>query len=174
MLPRHPYMLRALYEWLVDSGDVPHLLVNVDFDGVKVPVDYVRDGRIVLNVGPDAVENLSLGNEFIMFSARFGGRPREIVLPQESVIAIYGRNSGEGMMFHLDEAELPDSTGFDAYGHEDDMADRQPTLESVEDTGEDIESGDTEDSNGSRHDDGDNEGPGGKRKRGKPNLKIIK
>ena len=169
MLPRHPYMLRALYEWLVDSGDVPHLLVNVDFEGVEVPQDYVQDGRIVLNVGPDAVENLSLGNEFIMFSARFGGRPREIVLPQESVIAIYGRNSGEGMMFHLDDAELPDSSALDAFGPADDASDQQPSLESVEDTGEQL----PPDDRPGDENDGDDD-PGGARKRRRPNLKIIK
>ncbi|MDX1444045.1 MAG: ClpXP protease specificity-enhancing factor SspB, partial [Gammaproteobacteria bacterium] len=87
--------------------------------------------------------------------------PMDIVLPQESIIAIYGRDSGEGMMFHLDEAELPDANGAPDIQADD----RQPSLESVRDTGEDVDDG---------NDDGPDDDPGGKGKRGKPNLKIIK
>jgi len=99
MLTRRPYLIRALYEWLVDSGEVPHLLVDATFEGSQLPEGYARDGRIVLNVGPSAVQFLDLGNDEITFSARFGGTPRRIGFPPAAVIAIYGRDSGQGMMF---------------------------------------------------------------------------
>lgn len=154
MLSRHPYMLRALYEWLVDCGDMPHLLVDAGHEGVQVPGEFVQDGRIVLNVGPSAVQNLSLGNDVILFNARFNGQPMEVILPQSSVIAIYGRESGEGMMFNLDESEF--STDAESSPASDDPASDDDVMLSSIDGG--IE---------------DEEGASGK-KRGKPNLKIIK
>lgn len=103
MPPRRPYLIRALYEWLVDSNEVPHLLVDATADGVQLPASYVKDGRIVLNVGPSAVQFLDIGNELVRFSARFGGSPREVSFPPSAVIAIYGRDSGQGMMFGPEE-----------------------------------------------------------------------
>ena len=99
MLSRRPYLIRALYEWLVDSGEVPHVLVDATVDGTQLPDGYVQEGRIVLNIGPSAVQALELGNEEIRFSARFGGSPRNVAFPPTSVLAIYGRESGQGMMF---------------------------------------------------------------------------
>lgn len=99
MQPRRPYLIRALYDWLIDSGELPHLLVDADAEGVRVPREYVQEGRIILNIGPDAVGALSLGNEEISFQARFGGRPMTVSLPPAAVVAIYGRDSGQGMMF---------------------------------------------------------------------------
>ena len=72
---RRPYLLRALYEWIVDCGLTPYLLVSVDAETVRVPVDYVTDGKIVLNLAPAAIRELDLGNDFVSFSGRFGGRP---------------------------------------------------------------------------------------------------
>ena len=108
MLPRRPYLIRALYEWLVDSGEVPHLLVDAGFEGSQLPDAYISEGRIVLNVGPSAVQFLDLGNDEITFSARFGGTPRKVSFPPAAVIAIYGRDSGQGMMFGPeDDSEGP-------------------------------------------------------------------
>jgi stringent starvation protein B len=115
VLPRRPYLIRALYEWLVDSGEVPHLLVDVTVAGVDVPATAVKDGRTVLNVGPDAVQGLQLGNEELVFSARFQGTPRQVRIPPLAVIAIYGRDSGQGMMFGPED----DPEGTDA-GADDD------------------------------------------------------
>lgn len=99
MLSRRPYLIRALYEWLVDAGEVPHVLVDATVGGSQLPDGYVQDGRIVLNIGPTAVQGLELGNDQISFSARFGGTPRNVAFPPASVLAIYGRESGQGMMF---------------------------------------------------------------------------
>lgn len=93
-----PYLIRALYEWCTDNGLTPYIAVRVD-DSVQVPREYVKDGEIVLNIGFDATGALQLGNECIKFSARFGGKPREIMVPVSRVIAIYARENGQGMAF---------------------------------------------------------------------------
>ena len=93
-----PYLIRALYEWCTDNGLTPYVAVRVD-DSVQVPREYVKDGEIVLNISFDATSALQLGNEFIEFKARFGGKPREILVPVGRVIAIYARENGQGMAF---------------------------------------------------------------------------
>lgn len=99
MKPQRPYLLRALYEWVVDSDDVPHVLVDATADGVVVPTEHVEDGKIVLNLGPNAVRDLALEDDYVMCNSRFGGRPFEIYLPMASIRAIYGRDSRQGMVF---------------------------------------------------------------------------
>ena len=94
---RH-YLIRALHEWCSDNGFTPHVAVKVD-DSVQVPREYVSNGEIVLNVGLDATSDLQLGNDFIEFKARFGGQPRDILVPVGRVIAIYARENGQGMAF---------------------------------------------------------------------------
>lgn len=93
-----PYLIRALYEWCTDNGLTPYVAVRVD-DSVQVPREYVKDGEIVLNISFDATSGLQLGNDFIEFKARFGGKPREILVPVGRVIAIYARENGQGMAF---------------------------------------------------------------------------
>lgn len=93
-----PYLIRALYEWCGDNGFSPYIAVHVDAS-VQVPMEYVKNGEIVLNVSMDATNGLRLGNEFIEFKARFGGVAREIVVPVSHVIAIYARENGQGMAF---------------------------------------------------------------------------
>lgn len=93
-----PYLIRALHEWCTDNGFTPYLAVRVD-DSVQVPREYVKDGEIVLNVGIDATNALQLGNDFIEFTARFNGKPRDIMVPVGRVIAIYARENGQGMAF---------------------------------------------------------------------------
>lgn len=93
-----PYLIRALYEWCTDNGFTPYVAVRVD-DSVQVPREYVKDGEIVLNISFDATSALQLGNDFIEFKARFGGKPREILVPVGRVIAIYARENGQGMAF---------------------------------------------------------------------------
>lgn len=106
--PKRPYLLRALYDWIVDSDLTPYLLVVVDSDAVQVPQDYVSEGKIVLNVSPTAIRDLDLGLEFVAFSGRFGGRPFPIEVPMASVQAVYAKETGEGMMF---EPEYADQDG---------------------------------------------------------------
>ncbi len=97
-LSQQPYFLRALYEWCVDSGHTPYLTVRVD-KRTRVPQAYVKDGQIILNVGPSAVRNIHMDGEWVTFSARFGGMSHSIEIPVGNVIAIYARETGEGMAF---------------------------------------------------------------------------
>ena len=107
-----PYLIRALHEWCTDNGLTPHVAVRVD-NSVQVPREYVKDGEIVLNLAIEATSGLLLGNDFIEFTARFGGKPREIMIPVGRVTAIYARENGQGMAFPppvdalLDNIELP-------------------------------------------------------------------
>ena len=99
-----PYLLRALYEWCTDNGFTPYVAVKVD-QTVQVPREYVQGGEIVLNVSMDATSSLKLGNEFIEFKARFGGKPRDIMVPVNRVMAIYARENGQGMAFPVQDEE---------------------------------------------------------------------
>ena len=99
-----PYLVRALYEWCTDNGLTPYVAVMVD-ETVQVPREYVKDGEIVLNVSFDATSSLKLGNEFIEFKARFGGKPRDIMVPMNRVMAIYARENGQGMAFPVNRAD---------------------------------------------------------------------
>lgn len=95
-----PYLIRALYEWCTDNGFTPFIAVLVD-DAVRVPSEYVKDGEIVLNISFDATSSLQLGNDFIEFKGRFGGVARDIYVPVDHVLAIYARESGQGMAFPM-------------------------------------------------------------------------
>jgi stringent starvation protein B len=95
---QQPYFLRALYEWCVDSGYTPYLTVRVDARS-RVPQGFVKDGQIVLNIGPSAVRNLHMDNEWVTFSARFGGVAHAIEVPVDNVLSIYARETGQGMGF---------------------------------------------------------------------------
>ncbi len=94
-----PYLIRALYEWLVDNDLTPHLLVDAQKKDVIVPRQFVEEGRIVLNVTPTAIRDLALGNDYITFNARFGGTPMDVVVPPDAVLGIYARENGRGMLF---------------------------------------------------------------------------
>lgn len=113
MSSNKPYLLRALYEWILDNGQTPHVIVNVHAENVVVPDQAVKDGRLVLNIAPQATRNLSLENEAISFEARFAGVSREVYLPMDSVLAIYARENGQGMMFSpgQDEDAPPPADG---------------------------------------------------------------
>jgi stringent starvation protein B len=100
-IPTKPYLLRALFEWCVDNGYTPHLAVKVD-SRTQVPPEYVKGGEITLNVSPNAVHKLQMGNELIEFSARFGGVARQISVPLANVYALYARETGHGMTFDMD------------------------------------------------------------------------
>src|ERR1700759_3626149 len=93
-----PYLIRALHDWCTDNGFTPYLAVHVD-RSVQVPMEYVKNNEIVLNVGFEATSGLKLGNDYIEFRARFGGMARDILVPVDHVIAIYARENGQGMAF---------------------------------------------------------------------------
>ncbi|HSI57955.1 MAG TPA: ClpXP protease specificity-enhancing factor [Ideonella sp.] len=95
-----PYLIRALHDWCTDNGFTPYLAVFVEA-GVQVPMEYVKNNEIVLNVGFEATSGLKLGNDFIEFKARFGGVAREIMVPVDHVVAIYARENGQGMAFPM-------------------------------------------------------------------------
>ena len=94
---RRPYLIRAIYEWAADNGYTPHLLVAADAPGVSVPREYVKEGRITLNVSPMAVQTLDLHREPIRFTARFGGQPYDVTVPTGTVLAIFAKENGEGI-----------------------------------------------------------------------------
>ncbi|MGI9315053.1 MAG: ClpXP protease specificity-enhancing factor [Halieaceae bacterium] len=98
-----PYIIRAIYEWIADNDCTPHLLVDVNQEGVEVPQAYVTDGQIVLNISPSAVVGLEMGNELIFFNGRFGGVATDIVVPIKAILGIYARENGQGMVFDARE-----------------------------------------------------------------------
>lgn len=103
MLSTRPYLMRAIYEWCMDAGFTPHLLVQVD-EQTRVPRSYVKDGQIVLNIGAGAVRDLTIDNDWVLFSARFSGVSHEIAVPINRVAAIFARENGQGMHFEVQEA----------------------------------------------------------------------
>lgn len=111
-LSTKPYLVRAIYEWCADSGLTPYLAVRVD-EATRVPVSYIKDGEIVLNLSADAVKNLHLGNDEITCGGRFGGVPHEIIVPMAAVIGIFAKETGQGLVFQGQEpaSTPPDDSG---------------------------------------------------------------
>jgi stringent starvation protein B len=107
---RRPYLLRAMHEWICDSQCTPHVVVDAGVTGVEVPRQYVQDGKIVLNVSWTATSQLQLGNEELSFNGRFGGTSMHVRVPLAAVLAIYARETGQGMVF-TEEADQPPPGG---------------------------------------------------------------
>jgi stringent starvation protein B len=107
MNPRRPYLLRAIHEWISDSNCTPHLVVDASHADVDVPRQYVKDGKIVLNISWSATAQLKLGNDAVTFSGRFGGASMNVWVPIAAVLAIYARETGQGMIFSDDDAGPP-------------------------------------------------------------------
>lgn len=118
-----PYLIRALYEWIVDNDCTPHLLVNSELSGVQVPPGFASDGQIVLNVSPSAVRHLHMDNEAVSFEGRFGGVAHSLYVPAGAVLAIYARENGQGMVFDL---ESPMATSEDEEPEEQGPPDDEP------------------------------------------------
>ncbi len=110
MTPNRPYLIRALYQWILDNNLTPHLLVDARRKDAELPIAYVQDGKIVLNIAPSAVRGLVIGNDRISFGARFGGVAMDVSVPVEAVIGIYARENGRGMLFPEDEEPPPDGS----------------------------------------------------------------
>ena len=122
MTPSQPYLLRAIYDWIVDNEMTPYVLVNAENDYAHIPRQYVENGKIVLNLGPAAVNALELGNDYVAFSARFSGEPMDVSFPIASVLAIYAKENGQGMVFN---------EGDDTPPPEPDKPTRRPSLKLV-------------------------------------------
>lgn len=103
MKSSRPYLIRALYEWIVDNDCTPHLLVNSEHPKAQVPQTYAKDGQIVLNAAPSAVRYMHMDNEAVSFEARFGGVPFTLYVPTAAILAVYARENGQGMFFEQDE-----------------------------------------------------------------------
>lgn len=153
---RRPYLLRAFYDWLLDNQLTPHLVVDINLPGVQVPLEYARDGQIVLNIAPRAVGNLELGNDQVHFNARFGGVPRQVSVPMAAVLAIYARENGAGTMFEpepaYEQAALEESAG------------QEETMMSV------IDGDRPDDASDEDHSPDDEPPPRG----GRPSLRVVK
>lgn len=122
MSSSQPYLIRAIYDWIIDNGFTPYLLVNAENDYAMIPREYVEEGKIVLNINPSAISDLQLGNDYIMFNARFSGKAMEVSVPVVAVLAIYARENGQGMTFDEsnnvppnspDGTPIPDKPGLD-------------------------------------------------------------
>ncbi len=105
MTPLKPYLIRSLYEWIVDNNLTPHLLVDATHPDAIVPTEHINDGQIILNVRPAAIQGLSLSNTCIEFNARFSGQPTQIFVPTSAVLAIYAQENGRGMVFDPEDTE---------------------------------------------------------------------
>jgi stringent starvation protein B len=108
MTSNRPYLVRALYEWIVDNHFTPHIVVFAHAEGVVVPQQHVnKDGQIILNISPTAVKDLQISNDAVSFNARFSGVVNNIYVPCGAVLGIYGRENGQGMMFEFEASTTP-------------------------------------------------------------------
>ncbi|MHB1951549.1 MAG: ClpXP protease specificity-enhancing factor [Acidiferrobacteraceae bacterium] len=99
MKPLRPYLLRALYDWILDNGQTPHIVVDAAKEGVQVPPEYVHEGRITLNIHPAAVQGFRMSDTEVSFSGRFSGRALAVSVPVGAVLGAYSRETGHGMFF---------------------------------------------------------------------------
>ena len=107
ILTKRPYLIRAIFDWALDNELTPQVLVNTHIAGVKIPTGHATEGKITLNIHPQAVQGLELGKEWIMFSARFSGRPFGVEIPVTAVMAIFARENGQGFVFQAETGAAP-------------------------------------------------------------------
>lgn len=148
---RRPYLIRAIHDWVLDNGYTPYLLVAANEPNVTVPTQYVgEDGKIVMNLSPTAVRGLDLGNDMIRFEARFAGTPHAVFIPTGAVLAVYAKETGEGMLFGDPEVSMAE------------VAEEQPSVDDLEAQPEDAPG----------RDDGPDDNPPSGRRRG--HLTVVK
>jgi len=104
-LSKRPYLIRAMHEWMGDNEHTQHIVVDTSFDGVSVPREHIKDGKIILNISEAAAHNLKLTNDAVSFRARFGGVPFDVWAPIRAVVGIYARETGQGMIFSHDSEQ---------------------------------------------------------------------
>ena len=129
MLSNRPYLIRAMYEWMVDNEWTPHLQVDANYPGIQIPRAFVQEGGIVFNVSPSAVQALDMKNDWFQFRARFQGVEQVVSFPPEAVLAIFARENGQGMPFPPEP-----------YPEQADEPDTKPTLSAVESEGDNADS----------------------------------
>ena len=138
MTSSRPYIVRALYEWILENKCTPYVLVNAFDEGVQVPQEHVKDGQIILNITPSAVQSLSIHDSAMEFQGRFGGIPKDVFVPIQAIMGIYAKENGQGMMFDLENDgsdptdpegpdEPPDSSSEDSVG----SSNKKPSLRLV-------------------------------------------
>jgi stringent starvation protein B len=106
MTSNKPYLIRAIYDWIVDNRLTPYILVQAEYLGIQIPQEHVVDGKIVLNVSPSATRGLLLENDRIVFTARFSGKAEQIYVPPGAVLEIYAKENGRGIAFEVEDAPL--------------------------------------------------------------------
>lgn len=135
MTSSRPYLIRALYEWLVDNELTPFLLVSALKEGVQVPTAFVEDDKIILNISPSAVTGLMLGNDEILFSARFSGQEMDLCVPIDAILAIYAKENSQGMIFNEEgPTDIPPPDGGSSVGGSEGQsqtAKKRPSLKIV-------------------------------------------
>jgi stringent starvation protein B len=111
MTPSKPYLIRGLYQWLLDNQVTPYILADTSSDDVLVPRGVANDGKVVLNLAPSAIQDLQMTNDYLSFSARFNGVAQDVYCPMPSILAIYAQENGEGMMFSAESegSQSPDT-----------------------------------------------------------------
>jgi len=107
MTSSRPYLIRAIYDWISDNALTPYILVNAELPQTVVPRQFVEDGKIVLNISSQAVDNLNIDNDWLLFSARFSGKAMDISIPVVAIQAIYAKENGQGMVLDREEQGAP-------------------------------------------------------------------
>jgi stringent starvation protein B len=128
---QRPYLLRAMHEWMTDNALTPHLVVDAKFEGIDLPVEHVRDNKLVLNVSYAATRALVIGNDAVTFEARFGGVPRSLHVPVDAVLGIYARENGQGMVFSEGPEPEPPSPDDDGPKEDGSKESKRPSLRVV-------------------------------------------
>lgn len=156
MTSNKPYLVRAFYDWISDNELTPHIVVDVNVYGVLVPMSYVNDGQIILNISAGAVGTISLGPEAIEFSARFGGKLEHLVVPYGAIAAIYAKENGAGTSLPIEHVEP------------EEQAPTRATLSEVSSADDNKTAADSDIASD------DNEEPKDKPKKGRPGLRVVK
>lgn len=134
MTSSRPYLLRAIYEWIIDNNMTPYVLVDATLEAVQVPLEHINNGKIILNISPAAVMGLELGADAVMFNARFSGKPMDVCVPITAILAIYSKENGRGMVFSEESDDGTPGPGGGGPSQETSRSkkeSRQPTLRVV-------------------------------------------
>lgn len=132
MTSSRPYLIRSIYDWIVDNRLTPYILVNAEYPGVEIPLEFVSEGRVILNISPESCRGLHLDNDKIVFSTRFSGRTVQIALRPGAVMAIYAKENGRGMEFGEEDGDLPPAgEGSGSEGGQGGKGRNKPTLRLV-------------------------------------------